>query len=691
MSRYLGFGRRASVLKHNVLVVAAMLVCIGFLALAAGPVSANSPPVITTDDVTTAYADELYYVDYDAKDPDRGTPVVSSIAFFSPARKWTSAAWAGDKGYAAGGLNFEFGPWVLDEIVEVPTGTVVGSTEYIPGYPPGRYASSAVWANDLLYVFGGQDDASLPAPTIKFDPVTQETTMVPNSVNKAYTSAAFDGQNAYVFGGTYDIVTVDDIYRFDPESESTTMLSVSLPTARYATSAVCDGQYVYIFGGDKTYLGGSGLLKDILRFDPVAETVETLAVQLPSPRSGTSAAFDGYYAYIFGGFGKKGYLDEIVRFDPVTETIITLDATLPTPRSGTSAFWTSGDKGYILGGDTDSMESNEMVTLQIPMDTLQWTLDTDASWLSIDAQTGVLQGTPSISDVGSYPVKVTVSDGKGGEDFNEFTLTVQQIIPNTPPELGSGQVNPESGYTDDIFTYTAVYTDADDDAPAFIRVHIDGDGGHEMSLNMNALPQHRDGTYTNGEEYKYETTLGFGVHDFHFEAGDGEDYARDPETGEHSGPSVSSQAEDKADSDIPVAGTVSGDYLDTHSSDDVYESITEVTKGKKKRMYNYLEHKWSFTVTGGSSVTFHLEAYKSESQDGDDFVFEWSYSVDSGYVHMLTVQKTSDDDQYQTFALPGDTQGVIYIRVLDTDRTRGSGQVDTIFIDNMFVRSVTTP
>ncbi|MCK5559560.1 MAG: putative Ig domain-containing protein, partial [Thermoplasmata archaeon] len=59
----------------------------------------------------------------------------------------------------------------------------------------------------------------------------------------------------------------------------------------------------------------------------------------------------------------------------------------------------------------------EAVDDRTPIDKLMWSLDTDAGWLSFDTTTGVLTGTPKLSDVGEYSVKVSVSDGEGGFDY----------------------------------------------------------------------------------------------------------------------------------------------------------------------------------------------------------------------------------------------------------------------------------
>jgi len=145
------------------------------------------------------------------------------------------------------------------------------------------------------------------------------------------------------------------------------------------------------------------------------------------------------------------------------------------------------------------------------------------------------------------------------------------------------------------------------------------------------------------------------------------------------------KVKDFANQDIPISGGVSGDYTYTHSSDDSYQSITEVkSRGKSKQ--SYLEHKWTIDVTGGDKVIFYVEAYHSPNMEGDDFIF--AYSEDgSTYADMTLVSKTTDDNVCYTFELPSDLTGTVYIRVLDTDQTIGNRSLDTIYIDYMYIES----
>ncbi|UCC21936.1 MAG: DUF362 domain-containing protein [Planctomycetota bacterium] len=142
-----------------------------------------------------------------------------------------------------------------------------------------------------------------------------------------------------------------------------------------------------------------------------------------------------------------------------------------------------------------------------------------------------------------------------------------------------------------------------------------------------------------------------------------------------------------AGADIDVAGTINGTYVDTQTSNDSYESIQEVeSSGGSGTRYSLLEHKWTVDVTGGVTVIFNVEAYHSVNSEGDDFVFAYSTDDDT-YTDMVTVSKTSDDDMVQSYELPNDVSGTVYIRVKDTDQTKGNLVLDTVYIDDMYITS----
>jgi hypothetical protein len=142
------------------------------------------------------------------------------------------------------------------------------------------------------------------------------------------------------------------------------------------------------------------------------------------------------------------------------------------------------------------------------------------------------------------------------------------------------------------------------------------------------------------------------------------------------------QVDDVAYAEETVHGAASGGFVVTHTSDGVYQAITEEPHvgGKRSR----LEHIWTFNVTGGSSVVFNVEAFRSGGSD--EFVF--AYSVDGAdWIDMLTVNKIADDDKTQMFPLPVGTFGTVYVRVQDTDRSKDDPLLATVSIDHMFIRS----
>ena len=141
----------------------------------------------------------------------------------------------------------------------------------------------------------------------------------------------------------------------------------------------------------------------------------------------------------------------------------------------------------------------------------------------------------------------------------------------------------------------------------------------------------------------------------------------------------------------PVAGTVAGSYLDTWSGDGVYEAIQEVESGgKPSKRTSLLEHKWTFDVPAGTSVSFFVRAHHGANAEGDDFVFAWS-TDDASYVDLLTVTKTYDDGAYQSADLDPGVSGLVYVRVLDTDRTQGHRELDALYVDHLYIESSQVP
>ncbi len=92
---------------------------------------------------------------------------------------------------------------------------------------------------------------------------------------------------------------------------------------------------------------------------------------------------------------------------------------------------TTVDEDEYFGVDYNSTDDGQ--------GNVTWHLATDASWLTINETTGMLNGTPVNSNVGQWYVNVSVKDGNGGSDYTNFTLTVVNF--NDHPNITSMDVS----------------------------------------------------------------------------------------------------------------------------------------------------------------------------------------------------------------------------------------------------------
>ncbi len=139
------------------------------------------------------------------------------------------------------------------------------------------------------------------------------------------------------------------------------------------------------------------------------------------------------------------------------------------------------------------------------------------------------------------------------------------------------------------------------------------------------------------------------------------------------GPSMNNRA--YAQSETTQQGFItSGTYLDTHTSDDVYEVIEE----HKYSGISVMDHEWTFDLSSTLFTSFSLEAHHNSRQD--DFVFTCECGT-GGRIELL-VTKRADDDMAQTLSFPAGVTGIVTVRVEDLDIINAKrGQ---IFVDEMY-------
>ncbi len=137
-------------------------------------------------------------------------------------------------------------------------------------------------------------------------------------------------------------------------------------------------------------------------------------------------------------------------------------------------------------------------------------------------------------------------------------------------------------------------------------------------------------------------------------------------------------------SEVLHGGTQAGSYLDTRPQNDgATEVLTErESGGKPKNRYSFLDHDWDIDIgLGGSVVTLWVDAFTSVSSDGDQFEL-----TVSGSSQVLTIDKTTDTDAYQTLALPNGLSGMVTVSLGDTDRSQGARSLDSVSVDHLFIR-----
>ena len=114
----------------------------------------------------------------------------------------------------------------------------------------------------------------------------------------------------------------------------------------------------------------------------------------------------------------------------------------------------------ITSATEDSAYSYTLTASDLDGDAITFAAPTLPSWLTFNATTGVLSGTPTNDNVGEHSVVLTASDGDGATDAQAFTITVANV--NDDPSItstASTEVNEDSAYS---YTFTASDIDADD-------------------------------------------------------------------------------------------------------------------------------------------------------------------------------------------------------------------------------------
>jgi subtilisin family serine protease len=149
-------------------------------------------------------------------------------------------------------------------------------------------------------------------------------------------------------------------------------------------------------------------------------------------------------------------------------------------------------------------------------------------------------------------------------------------------------------------------------------------------------------------------------------------------------------SDDYAIAESSIAGDVAGTFADTFASDNVRQTINEeISGGSPSTRYSFLEHRWTFDVTAGGTHELHVEGFRTDSTDGDDFAFEYSEDGGGSWLPVSLASLPLGDNAIDLVgALPLTVSGTVIVRVRDTNRDAEAVDVDSVAIDELFVRTV---
>ncbi|MBN2153938.1 MAG: PQQ-binding-like beta-propeller repeat protein, partial [Candidatus Lokiarchaeota archaeon] len=202
------------------------------------------------------------------------------------------------------------------------------------------------------------------------------------------------------------------------------------------------------------------------------------------------------------------------------------------------------------------------------------------------AMSKVSSGDNNYTDGCVYTYLTTLSPGnhtyyyEASTSNGTMTVTLRTTpypgptVTNVAPVLSSGFMTPLNGTTLTQFTFTVTYSDADDNPPANVRVHIDN-SSYTMSKYVSG-----DTTYTDGCTYTYSRTMPPGNHSYCFTASDG---FTDSSTLVYSGPMVTT------DAPTLTAPTVSPSYGSTLTMFVYTVTYTDPENNAPLHVYVYID------------------------------------------------------------------------------------------------------
>lgn len=220
--------------------------------------------------------------------------------------------------------------------------------------PEGRWGHTAVWAGNVMIIWGGYYGGGVANTGARYDPVTDTwspTSTLGAPAARGGQTALWTGREMLVWGGSIFYSQTQTGGRYDPTTDTWALMSTAgAPSPPAAHTAVWTGREMIVWGGSDGYLplvtGG--------RYDPTTDTWAPMSTAgAPSPRLQHTGVWTGRVMFVWGGsypIGMSTGMNTGGLYDPSTDrwtATSTLNA--PTARYKPTAVWT-GNRVVVWSG-----------------------------------------------------------------------------------------------------------------------------------------------------------------------------------------------------------------------------------------------------------------------------------------------------------------------------------------------------
>jgi len=136
--------------------------------------------------------------------------------------------------------------------------------------------------------------------------------------------------------------------------------------------------------------------------------------------------------------------------------------------------------------------------------------------------------------------------------------------------------------------------------------------------------------------------------------------------------------------EFTTLGVAGNSFVETLASDNIYETLTQVPGPQ----FPLLDHTWVFNVPPLAAKTFYAEGYSTPSLNPvAQTEFQYAQNPGGPFTNMFTITKTADNNALQSFSLPSNLSGTIYIKLVTIQTFPIDHPPETVYIDRMYIHS----